>query len=72
MCAWEWFEENKGVPTGIIVGGFALSPGLFGQITSAIVNPYNQKAIMSLNGEEYFPVNVANRVPSMFTQLMII
>lgn len=41
LCAWEWFEKQKGIPTGIIVGGFALSPGLFGQITTAMVNPNN-------------------------------
>jgi MFS family permease len=39
FCAWEWFDEKKGLATGIIVGGFALSPGLFGQLTTAMVNP---------------------------------
>jgi len=72
FCAWEWFEERKGLPTGIIIGGFALSPGLFGQLTTAMVNPNDEKTVKSTNGEEYFPADVANRVPDMFIQLMMI
>lgn len=63
MCAWEWFPEWKASVTGIILAGYGLGGFVFGLITADIVNPENLKP--DVEGQ-YFPVEVANRVPLMF------
>ena len=42
LCAWEWFEDGKGLATGLILGAFGLSPSIFGMLTTSLVNPENE------------------------------
>ena len=70
ICGWEWFPENKGLVTGIIVGGFGLGAFIFGLITSAVANPDNLERV-EIDGEDYFPKEVADNVPKMYNALQL-
>jgi len=67
LCAWEWFEDRKGLATGLILGAFGLAPSIFGILTTAIVNPNNE----ALEGK-YFGKSVSSRVPLMFDYCLLI
>ena len=41
ICGWEWFPENKGLVSGLIVGGYGFGAFIFGFISTALVNPKN-------------------------------
>ena len=53
VCAWEWFPDNKGLVSGIIVGGYGFGAFIFGFITTAIVNPDNEKPNDDPSSPEY-------------------
>jgi len=44
MCGWEWFPENKGLISGLVVAGFGFGAFIFGFISTGIVNPNNVPA----------------------------
>ena len=50
MCGWEWFPNNKGLVSGLIVAGFGFGAFFFGFISTAIINPNDEKAD-KLNGK---------------------
>lgn len=58
LCAWEWFEDTKGLATGLILSAFGLAPSIFGLLTTAIVNPNNETTVPDGTGEQYFPQSV--------------
>lgn len=64
MCGWEWFPNNKGLVSGLIVAGFGFGAFFFGFISTAIINPNDEKAD-KLNGK-FFPKSVSDNVPYMF------
>jgi MFS family permease len=66
ICCWEWFPEKKGFMTGLIVGAFGLGAFFFGFITTAIVNPDNERLDTDAPKPHYYSEDVANRVPQMF------
>ena len=68
MCGWEWFPERKGLISGLVVGGFGFGAFIFGFISSAIANPDDETIP---EGEEFFPYDVAMRVPKMFHLCLI-
>ena len=37
--AYEWFPNNKGLMSGLIVGSYGLGASLFGFLSTAVVNP---------------------------------
>ena len=45
MSGWEWFPNNKATVTGLIVAGYGFGAFIFGFVTTAIVNPQNEKTI---------------------------
>jgi MFS transporter, OFA family, oxalate/formate antiporter len=44
ICAWEWFPERKGLISGLVIGAFGFGAFIFGFITTAIANPWNDKS----------------------------
>jgi MFS family permease len=64
ICAWEWFPERKGFVSGLIVSGYGFASFISGFITTAIVNPQNIKPLDTEG--DYFPEDIALRVPRMF------
>lgn len=61
VCGWEWFPENKGAVSGLIVGGYGFGAFIFGYISTHIVNPDNLSPFYKEIGsdETYFPEEVA-------------
>ncbi len=43
ICGWEFFPKNRGLVSGLIIGGFGFGAFIFGFITTAIANPNNSK-----------------------------
>jgi len=39
LCGWEWFPNNKGLISGLILGGFGFGAFFFGFISTALTNP---------------------------------
>ena len=72
ICCWEWFPDKKGLMTGLIVGAFGLGAFFFGFITTAIVNPDNEKLNQDEPKPHYYSEAVSNRVPLMFQVCLII
>jgi MFS transporter, OFA family, oxalate/formate antiporter len=76
MSAWEWFPNNKGLVSGLIVGGYGFGAFIFGFISTAIANPDNLKTEVPQDGsgdqDELFPISVANEVPNMYQTCLII
>lgn len=68
ICAWEWFPNNKGRVSGLVLGAFGFGAFIFNFITTGLVNPDNLKPL----DDEYFPVEVAERVPKMFRVCLFI
>ena len=69
MCGWEWFPDNKGLVSGLIVGGYGFGAFIFGFISTAIANPDNDKPEKPKDGstqDKLFPRSVADKVPEMF------
>ena len=74
ICAWEWFPERKGLISGLVIGAFGFGAFIFGFITTAIANPWNDKAEVPKTGwtkEKVFPRRVAEKVPEMIRTCLI-
>ena len=41
VCSWEYFPNNQGLITGIVVGSYGFASFVFGLISTAICNPNN-------------------------------
>ena len=41
LCGWEWFPDNKGLVSGIILAGYGFGAFFFGYISTALVNPHD-------------------------------
>jgi len=76
MCGWEWFPHNKGLVSGLIIGGFGFGSSIFGYITTAVVNPDNLKIAIPQDGsgttDKLFPKSVADKVPEMLNYCLAI
>jgi MFS transporter, OFA family, oxalate/formate antiporter len=76
MCGWEWFPDNKGLVSGLVVGGFGFGAFIFGYITTAIVNPDNVKTAIPEDGsgdmDKLFPKSVSDKVPYMYHFCLVI
>lgn len=66
LC-WDWFPNNKGLATGIVLGGFGFGSFIFGFISRALVNP---NGLDLVNGR--YAIEVTDRVPFMLRMLVII
>ena len=41
QLAWEYYPENKGLYSGILLGAYGLGPFIFALLTTHLVNPDN-------------------------------
>ena len=75
MCGWEWFPDNKGTISGVVVAGFGFGAFIFGFISTEIVNPGNSKTTESFTHDgitdKIFDKEIADRVPHMFKICLI-
>ena len=74
MCGWEWFPENKGLVSGLIVGGYGFGAFIFGFVSTAIANPDNLSPAVPEDGsttDKLFPTSVADEVPHMYQMCLI-
>ena len=72
ICGWEWFPEKRGFATGAVVSGFGLGSFFFGFLTTAIANPNNLRPhTLEVEGDTYFPDEVAENVPKMLRICLI-
>eukprot|EP01017_Pseudomicrothorax_dubius_P036656 TRINITY_DN5271_c0_g1_i3.p1 TRINITY_DN5271_c0_g1~~TRINITY_DN5271_c0_g1_i3.p1 ORF type:complete len:453 (-),score=100.82 TRINITY_DN5271_c0_g1_i3:498-1856(-) len=72
---WDHFPESKGRITGIISGGFGLSPLIFNLLTSFVVNPNNLPPDFPVREGEvitkYYTGEVVENVPRMLQVLAV-
>jgi hypothetical protein len=66
MCGWEWIPHKKGFVSGMIVGGFGFGTFIFAYISSAIVNPDNERPVLMPNGDRLYEWEIASRVNPNF------
>lgn len=75
FCSWEWFPEQKGLITGIILGAYGLTSFIFGFITTHIANPANIRPWIPKDGsgttDHLFPTEVSQNVPHMLQICLI-
>jgi len=65
-CGMKWFPRQRGLVSGIIVGGFGLGAFVFNQVQTDFLNPDN----VPPNTEGYFPeANLLDKVPQTFLLL---
>ena len=38
LCGWEWFPNNKGLVSGIILAGYGFGAFFYGYISTALAN----------------------------------
>ncbi|CAH8649847.1 unnamed protein product [Schistosoma bovis] len=59
-----WFQNNRGLIVGLIVGGFGAGPIIFTSIQTIYINPNNIKT--DDKTKRFVDVDLLNRVPSVF------
>ena len=73
IVGWEWFPDNKGVVSGVTLGGYGFGSFIFTQISTYLVNPNNAAPIKNPDSDiDYYDPEVANKVPSMLRTLVYI
>ena len=72
ITAWEWFPADKGLVTGIQLGGFGLGSFVFGILAVHLVNPeaLNPTIHDSVKELSFYEIDVAGRVPFMIQTLV--
>ena len=70
----EYFPNNKGLISGIIMGSYGLGSFIFNIVATKIVNPNGANADITTNDPNLnlFEPEVANRVPMMLRILCMI
>merc|ERR1712025_894361 len=58
ICGWEWFPNNKGLVSGLIVGGYWFGAFIFGFISTALCNPDNFKPDKTT---KFYPESVGDK-----------
>ena len=75
MCGWEWFPENKGLVSGLVIGGFGFGAFIFGFVTTAIAIPDDEKPAVPQDGsgtkDKLFSRDVADKVAEMIQICLI-
>ncbi|CAH8647200.1 unnamed protein product [Schistosoma margrebowiei] len=59
-----WFQNNRGLIVGLIVGGFGAGPIIFTSIQTTYINPNNIK--IDDKTKRFVDADLLNRVPSVF------
>lgn len=65
----EWYPKNRGFVTGLIVSILGMSGFFWGYLSTYLVNPDAVKPI-KIDNEAYFEIEIANRIPSMYSKLI--
>ena len=69
VVGWQWYPENKGWVTGVVISAYGFSSFLFTNLSTRIINPGNKSpSIYPVEGDEdlkYFDLDVADNVPKM-------
>ena len=67
VTAWEWFPSDKGLVTGIQLGGFGLGSFVFGILAVHFVNPESLNPTIhdSVKQLSFYEMDVAGNVPYM-------
>lgn len=69
-CAIRWLPSSKGLATGIVSAGFALSPLALNMIVTYYINPLNKSADLSVGNLMLFRnTGVLERTPKVFLLL---
>jgi len=74
VCCMEYFPNNKGLISGIIMGSYGLGSFIFNLVATKIVNPDGGTAYIKTNDPNLnlFDLSVADRVPMMLRILCMI
>jgi MFS family permease len=74
VCCMEYFPNNKGLITGIIMGSYGLGSFIFNIVATKIVNPNGENADIKTADPNLnlFSPEVANRVPMLLRILCLI
>ena len=75
ICGWEWYPDQKGVVTGITLGGYGLGSFIFSQVAFHLVNPDGVDATITDPGNPnitFFGPEVADRTPQMIRTIVYI
>jgi MFS family permease len=74
VCCMEYFPDNKGLISGIIMGSYGGGSFIFNLVATKIVNPNGENADIKTNDPNLniFDPSVANRVPKMLRILCMI
>ena len=74
VCCMEYFPNNRGLVTGIIVSSFGLGSIFCNLVASRIVNPQGDAADIKTNDPNLnvFKPEIANRVPILLRQLCVV
>ena len=67
ICGWEWFQDQKGIVTGVVLGAFGFSAFVFSFVALAVMNPDNEDPIILPNGHLIYSEEVASRVSTIGT-----
>jgi OFA family oxalate/formate antiporter-like MFS transporter len=54
ICGWEYYKNNKGIVSGIIIGGFGFGSFIFSYVCLAIANPNNSLPLLPVDGGSIF------------------
>ena len=68
-CAMKWLPNWKGLASGIVTAGFALSPVIFVPLQTIFINPHNKSpdaAAVECGEKYFFQPDVLDRVPLYF------
>jgi len=74
VCCMEYFPDNKGLISGIILGSYGLGSFIFNLVATTIANPDGANAYIKSDDPNltFFEPSVANRVPMMLRTLCMI
>ena len=54
VCGWEYFPNYKGRVAGILMGAFGFSSFILTMLSTAIVNPNDEKATIIINKDLHY------------------
>lgn len=75
MCAWEYYPENKGFISGLLVCSWGMGAFVFAWIMTMVVNPNDLIPVIQADNYDQdllFDEKVASRMPMMFKTTLII
>lgn len=74
VCCMEYFPNNKGLISGIIMGSYGLGSFIFNIVATKIVNPNGENADIKTDDPNLnlFSPAVANRVPMLLRILCMV